>query len=301
MIQNVTVTNYLGESITLELRNPEKSGFLIKEITGLGPVKANINMIDIATKDGSIYNSSKKETRNVVLNLLFVEKPTMEDTRILSYKYFPLGQQVRLLVKTDKREAYVTGYVEKNEPNIFSKEEGTQISIICPDPYFYSTILDDTTFFGVEPLFEFPFENTSLVLPTLEFAKIVHKKENTVYYSGDAPTGVTIAIHALGPVKDLTIYNINTRESMSINSQLLEEMTGASIIAGDDITICTVKGNKTITLLRNGIETNIINALGRNINWFQITKGDNIFSFTASEGDSNLQFSIQSQIIYEGV
>mgnify|MGYP001033110678 FL=1 len=51
MIRSVTVTNYLGRSLKLELAQPEKSGFIIKEITGLGPATANINVTDLSTND----------------------------------------------------------------------------------------------------------------------------------------------------------------------------------------------------------------------------------------------------------
>ena len=40
MIKSVTVVNHLGESLKLDLASPEKSGFIVKSIEGLGPVKA---------------------------------------------------------------------------------------------------------------------------------------------------------------------------------------------------------------------------------------------------------------------
>ena len=39
MIRAVTFTNYLGDSIRLDLARPEESGFIIKSVTGLGPGK----------------------------------------------------------------------------------------------------------------------------------------------------------------------------------------------------------------------------------------------------------------------
>ena len=132
MIKSVKVTNHLGESITLELRNPEKSGFLIRGIDGLGPGKANINITEIATADGAIFNSSRVNSRNVVLLLTFLEKPTIEDTRLLSYKYFPIKKRITLEIETNNRISLVVGYVESNTPNIFSNQEGTSISIVCP-------------------------------------------------------------------------------------------------------------------------------------------------------------------------
>ena len=72
MIKSVTVTNNLGESIVLELRFPEKSGFLIKEggITGLGPAKATINSTESVTVDGASFNSAHVGQRNIVFNFL---------------------------------------------------------------------------------------------------------------------------------------------------------------------------------------------------------------------------------------
>lgn len=63
----------------------------------------------------------------------------------------------------------------------------------------------------------------------------------------------------------------------------------------------TVKGKKSITLLRNGKTTNILNCLDKNADWFQLAKGDNVFAYTAEEGSTNLQFKIENRVIYEGV
>lgn len=45
----------------------------------------------------------------------------------------------------------------------------------------------------------------------------------------------------------------------------------------------------------------VLNALDKESDWFQLTKGDNIFAYTADEGAENLQFKIENRIIYEGV
>ena len=64
-----------------------------------------------------------------------------------------------MIFETDNRMCETTGWVESNEPTIFSREEGCQISVICPDPYFYSLSKDSTIFSGIEPALEFPFSN----------------------------------------------------------------------------------------------------------------------------------------------
>lgn len=331
MINSVTVTNYLGNSITLTLSSPEESGLIVKEITGLGPSDANINTTEVATQDGSIYNSARLNERNIVFDLQFLHKPDIESTRHLTYKYFPIKKRVKLTFNTDYRDTYIYGYVEKNEPDIFSKDEGCQISIICPDPYFYSSELITKVFSGIEPLFEFPFENDAknselggllsigrhlpfprlgcepfgsrvdINTPVIEMSKLNVDSYANIVYDGDAETGVTMNIHALGPVKNLRIASLRTNGLITIDDEKLEAITGKGIVANDDIIITSQPGNKTVTLLRNGERTNILNCLDKHTEWFTLTKGDNEFMFVADEGMLNVQFSMSYNLLYEGV
>lgn len=305
MIKSVTITNYLGESVKIELADGDpEHGMIIKNITGLGPPKANVSMTDLATMDGSMFNSARVEKRNITISMLFTFAPKVEDSRQRTYKYFPIKKPLTFLIETDNRIVETVGIVETNEPDIFSKDESNQISLVCDDPYFYSAGENGhniTVFFGIEPLFEFIFSNESVTEPLLEFGSIENETEKTIYYDGDSEIGITINIHATGSAGNITIYNTGTREVMKIDAGKIESLTGSGIITGDDIIITTMRGNKKITLLRNGIYTNILNALDKDSDWFQLTKGDNIFAYTAEYGAENLQFTIENQIIYEGV
>ncbi len=365
MIQKVIITNYLGESLELELRRPEKSGFYIESITGLGPGKANINTTDIATDDGAIFNSARSEERNIVMKIGFmiVEGVTksIEEARHLTYKYFPKKKPLLFHILTDDRELKTIGYVEENEPDIFSDRETTQISIICPDPLFYSIFTNTTTFNGIDFEFEFPFENntvgdTALIIPgiakelqvivtelpeegdpslyyfvrngssiylydeyrylnsdwiyvaqriyyspEIEMGSIENLKERSIWYDGDAETGVVIKIHAIGSAEHIVIYNTGTRERMILDTDKLTTLTGSGIVQGDEITISTIKGDKYVRLLRNGVEYNILKILDKNSDWFQLAKGDNIFTYTATYGAANLQFKILNNIAFEGI
>lgn len=299
MIKSVTVTNHLNESIKLELRYPERSGFLVQEITGLGPAKANINSTDLSTTDGSLYNSARLNSRNIIMTLKLLSKPNVETMRQLSYKYFPIKKKIKLLIETDNRTCEIYGYVESNEPNIFSSQESTQISIVCPDPYFYSAGDNGNTitvFSGIVPSFEFPFSDD-----TFEMGTIVTDQEQNIYYSGDSEIGVNIFIHAVGEVTDLIIHNITTGDLMKIDTTKLEALTGDVIINGDDIIISTIKGQKSITLIRDGVAINILNCLDRNVDWFQLSQGNNVFTYYADTGATNIQLRIENQTIYEGV
>ena len=305
MIYSIVVTNYLGDRIKLELGKPDVSGFLIKSITGLGPAKANVNTTEVSTNDGALFNSARLSQRNIVLDMVFINTvygESIEDLRQKSYKYFPLKKSVELTIETDNRYVKTTGYVESNEPNIFSSQEG--ISIICPVPYFYSAGEDGnnvTNFYSIDPMFEFPFSNESLDEPLLVFGEIQIKTEGVITYHGDSEIGVMIYIHAIGPATNINIYNTETREVMRINTEKISSLTGKGIVASDDIVINTAKGEKSITLIREGVSYNILNCLDKNTDWFTLAKGDNIFAFTADSGVTNLQFRVENKVIYEGV
>lgn len=627
MIKTVTIINFLGEILHLTLSDPEpKSGMIISEIEGLGPPSADVNLTEIASGDGGVYNSSRAHDRNIVMSLIFTFQQTIEDVRLLTYKYFPLKKPLIFRIETDNRLAEILGYVESNEPEIFEQQEVADISIICPDPWFYSIGKNETVFSGVRALFEFPFENyvpdskdifnitkmsytgthqgitasvdesniititgntganvanvllnapglsiefkkgnkymlevepiedpntkswnqiwirpnnwrpptssknlvrlmhesaeriagsglnftvnddysitvngkynnihvkrfgqerdlviydvinteifiksgdrpytletgdyilsdggasfksngdayLTLTIKTnddvthydvsklpetpqfhidkdqikhiylgiavkpdaqidhltfypmirsaedtntvyepnyyyvdgafcpvkklrekrhaiynmprfkylsveknrqfkkiefvpwmdftggigvrvdtntpdvgtvklkvkvlevreIEFGSIELRTEQTVVYNGDVETGIVIQMHALGPVGDITIYNMNTRGKLTLESEKIAEIVGTAIKRSDDIVVSTIKGNVYAQLIRDGIVHNIFNAVTRGADWFQLQKGDNIFAYVAENGGEYLQFKIDARTAYEGV
>lgn len=304
MIKSINVTNYLGDSITIDLTRPELSGFVVVSISGLGPVKANINTTELAAGDGCIFNSSRLSNRNIVILLKHLWQPNIETTRQLSYKYFPVKKKIKLVIETDNRKVETEGYVESNESEMFSSSGSSGISIICPDPFFYSTgdgSVNTTSFNSITGGFEFPFCNNSLTESLLEMGSINSKYEKVITYNGDSEIGIIMHIHAVGEVRNITIQNKKTGGTLYIDTDKMASFTGSGIITGDDIVICTIKGKKYVKLIRNGESKNIINCLGKNTEWFQLSRGDNIFSYMADNGAGNLQFKIENQTVYEGV
>lgn len=302
MIKSIKVTNPKGESLVLDLFHPEKSGLIVKSISGLGPPKANINSTDLATADGALYSSARASTRNIVFNLQFMFAPTIEDSRQLTYKYFPLKKLVKIEVETDNRSLETSGYVESNSPDIFSKEETTQISIICLDPFFYDPNPSTTQFATVTPTFEFPFSNESTSESLIEFGTINLDTRSTIDYIGDVDTGVLITIHALGSVSgSLTIYNVETQEKMVVDLAKIKTLIGKDYGSGDDIIISTVSGDKYVQVLHDGKYTNAIAAIEKLADWFQVSVGRNIFNFTVTKGIENLVMSFSYRNAYGGI
>lgn len=304
MIKSITVTNHLGESLKMELSRPELSGFLITSGTsGFGPTKANINMTDMATLDGSRFNSARQDRRDVVLKMEFLDsdEETIEDIRHKSYRFFPPKQNIHIVVETDNRSVETNGYVANNEPDIFSKKEGCAVTISCEDSYLYSLLENETIFSGVKAAFSFPFANRSTSKPLLKMGSILNKTEELIRYEGDPEIGVIINIHAVGTATNVIIRNVTARKKMRIDTTRLSALTGSTIIAGDTIIIDTHDTRRSITLIRDGVETNILNCLDRGTDWLTLKKGDNIFAYEAESGASNLQFYITNKIAYLGV
>lgn len=302
MIKSIKVTNPKGESLVLDLFHPEKSGLIVRSISGLGPPKANINSTDLATADGALYSSARASTRNIVFNLQFMFAPTIEDSRQLTYKYFPLKKLVKIEVETDNRSLETSGYVESNSPDIFSREETTQISILCLDPFFYDPNPSVTQFATVTPTFEFPFSNESTSESLIEFGTINLDTRSTIDYVGDVDTGVLITIHALGSVSgSLTIYNVETQEKMVIDLAKIKTLIGKDYGSGDDIIISTVSGDKYVQVLHDGKYTNAIAAIEKLADWFHVSVGRNIFNFTVTKGIENLVMSFSYRNAYGGI
>ena len=275
------VKNSKGESLNLS-QNPNIKTL---SIDGLTPPKATLNFSVIPTKDGSVFNSARAENRDIVFSLAPVYD--IENSRLTIYKFFRVKQPVYFYFANGSRNVCIEGIVESVEGALFERNQNLQISIICPEPYFKALEETVSDLSQVTPLFSFPF---AIDEAGVVFSEIEKTIEKNIYYAGEVETGFTIEMRALSAVMDPKIYN-EAGESFSI---------GLEMQAGDVLTINTVKGSKTVTLLRDGVKSNIINLVKPNPTWFNLTPGDNVFLYSASHPDL-LQVSFKHYALYEGV
>ena len=252
MIRSIKVINDLKEELVFVLEEEYPShGMIIKNITGLGPPKAAVTTSGEVYRDGSTLQIAKLSNRNIVIDMIFLPSLTIEETRLKSYKFFMPKKKIEFIVETDHRLLKTTGVIETNEPNIFSKEEGNQISIICTDPYFYSahgSISSNLSYYN--PLFEFPFSNESLLEPLLEFGNSDGEISTSIYYDGDYNIGLTFTIrilnfHFLGD--EIVIYKVEDSTAFVLNVAKIVKIAG-SFRSQDKIQIDTRTNRKTIKL-----------------------------------------------------
>lgn len=281
MLQAI-IENQYGEQLNL----CELEGYIVT-ITGLTPPSATINRSAMATKDGSVFNSSKLNDRNIVIQI--TPRNDVGQKRINLYKYIKSKHYVKLYIKTDARDVWIEGYVESFEGNLYENPQRLQVSIVCPDPYFKSDEQLFYEFSTIIPLFTFPF---SISEEGQSMSSLVTYAEKNIVNPSDDETGVIIELHATGLALEPTVYNTTTNEQFTINHEFQ---------SGDTIRINTRPGEKSLSLTRDGVTTNAIGLMEKGSNWFKLNAGDNIFSYTTLFGSENLQLRIILQPIYEGV
>ena len=310
MIKSVTAVNFKGESIKMDLFHPESSGFIIIKIDGIGPGKATVTKNDSKVYDGGTITSARLPSRNIKMEIQFLWVNSIEDVRHKTYKYFPLKKPITLIFETDTRTVEIEGVVESNEPDIFSSEESTNISIICPDPYFYASgenARSRTEFSGINPLFEIPsdigYSNESLTEALTEISALYVQSERGIMNYGEVDIGVVISVKPLAIVKGiLTISNVTLGQNMSFDLNKIKTITENDFHLGDELIINTLRGKKSVTLVREGKNYNALSCIDTRTDWIYLTSGENTFTYYLDgEGIEDLQFSVTNSILYEGV
>ena len=271
----------------LELTQNE-CDFQVVSVTGLNPVNAQINRSAIAGLDGTKYNSSKLEERNIVITLKL--NGDVEANRTRLYGYFNTKQWCKVYYKNSNRDVYAEGYIETCEANLFSDSEIMQISIICPNPYFKALeeIVDDIS--KVIAMFKFPFS----IEDPIPFSEIDLSKITNVQNNSEIETGVIIEVEFLKNINKLLIRNTDTGQTMTFNYAFKEN---------DFLIIDTNKGSKSLKLIRNAKEINVFSALTKNSKFIQLQVGDNYFSYLADNGenDDGVLIRFKHYTLYGGV
>lgn len=270
---------------TLELTN--NPNYIVYKIEGLTPPHATINSSVNTTTDGSSINSVRLENRNIVIYARI--KGSVEANRINLYKYFPVKKTVKLYFSNGARDVYIEGTVELIECNLFSDKQVAQISIICPKPYFKN--VDDlvTMFSDVAKMFHFPF---AIDKAGVELSSISTNQRRSIVNVGDVETGVVIKLFATGTVVNPVVYDVLKRTQMKLNF---------TMNPSDTIVINTNVGEKSIELIRDGVTYNAMGYMAQDSTWFILESGDNVFTYDADSGNSNLQLTFTTSILYSGV
>lgn len=268
-----------------QLELTHNDAYVIESIEGLDPPDAVINTTRNANADGSVFNSSYVDNRQITITLA-INGPA-EANRINLYRYFKAKYPVTLYYKNDTRDVYITGYVQNIQIEFFNKKQIAQIIILCPEPFFSGTDSNITDFANVESLFEFPF---SIETP-VAFSQILPLQKKNIINHGDVETGAIFRLKATGNATNPMVFNDERLELIGFN---------LSMSAGDELVINTNKKHKSAKLTHNGVTSSVINKISMNSTWMQLLPGDNIIGIYDSTLQS-LTCIVEFEDKYEGV
>lgn len=189
-------------SRTLSITN--NANYQLVSVTGLNPPVADINVSEYATSDGGVFNIARLQKRNIVMQIQPIGD--LETRRIELYGFMSPKSAVTLDIETDSRHVTIDGYIESMEIDYNANPQLAQVSIICPDPFFY-----DITEINVPG---FSFNNPS-----------------------EISQGAVFTFNITGARSSLYLYSYTTYEMFQVDMEM---------VVGDIIEIDTRQGHKTV-------------------------------------------------------
>ena len=282
------VRNDAGEEITLTGRETE---YQIIRIEGLNPPPAQVNLVPLVAMDGARYNSARLETREIVLTIRI--NGAVETNRLRLYNYFRTKREITFFYKNGTLDVSIDGYVQTVETDLFSKGETVQVTILCPFPYFAAldAVIADSARSLAE--FEFPFSinaDSPVIISSLDAGGGAILLTNGT----DTECGFVLDVILRGGCSEIVVKNLTSGETFTLRGTFL---------AGDDVRVCTVRGQKSIEIIRGGEIVNGFSALADGSSFWQILPGENVVEYmidgTATSPAAELTFTYK--VLYRGV
>ena len=241
---------------TQEITNQEDR-WQILSIRGLNPPKGNINTLHLAGFDGARFNSEFVGTRNSVLTLVI--RGNAETNRQTLLGLVPQKRPLKFLIENGTRAVYTNGYVDSVEVDPFAFPQVMQISIICPDPYFYDQT--ETTVTGST----LTVSNSSNFSQGYNFHIVPKNPTSEVSVRGNlasSGSGSTI-VSGTPSLLDGDVPVLQVPEKILTIVY--------PFLANDEIDICTVDCQKSAWLTRGNTRTNLFPYITDDSTFFQLS------------------------------
>lgn len=269
MLTELQLTNSKsGQSVMLAVADAGTPGrTYIRSADGLTPPKASIAYSSYARLPGGTYHSSRRDVRNIVLTVghtpSFSSGKTVGVLRNELEQIAVPGQRVVVRTRSDGIYRYISGYVESVESPIFSKETTSVVSILCVDPFFYTSLIEVTGTTG-----------SWLDVP----------------YAGTAPTGFTMEMLASADTTGTSILVSPSEEKLSLSTDLT---------AGQRIEIITEVGRKNARRIYSdgSLAVRLLGDVTIDGGWPSLGLGNNRVLVSVSGGSS--KYTLKYREYYE--
>lgn len=215
-------------------------------------------------------NESMMTIRKTTLNRFFNPQQAVD----LFYKDYVL----RFLPNTSIR--YSTVIAENNEVICKFKVEG-----YCSDPLFSEQVESKVAAASTQAMFHFPLIISETPNPPggIIFGLRQPSLIVTVTNNGAVDVGMKIVFRASGTLTNPSLIEVNTQKFFKVNK---------TMVAGEEITIDTIIGEKKIEGYLNGITSNYFKYRDLDSEWLQLKVGDNLFRYDADQNVGNLEVYI---------
>ena len=273
---------------TIELDNTK---YKIIAIDGIDYPELDISTNPNAHYDGCVVDSNRVDKRIITINADYCgNNKEIERKNLISFFNPKLDFNIIIDYCENKKAAQCRINDFKAEINNIHDILNFEIELLCVDPYLHDVDEVKQEVALWRPAFHFP-----LIIPKDKGIIMGYREPSLIanlINTGDVPIGIKVDFIATGTVINPSIFNVNTREFIKINTTMQ---------AGDKITVNTRTGEKQIILNRNGVETNILNLLDLDSTFLHAEKGDNLYRYDADNGLNALQISIYFNPSYLGV
>lgn len=243
------------------INRPDTDLFEVRNIDGLGAVKADVNTTQMGSINKETFTGSSSGKRNIVLTLGLDpdwDDWTVSRLRRLLDRYFMPHFQTRLVFESmEFSPVEIFGYIESNEPNMFTKDPEQQVSIICPDPDFKSVDL--------------------MVMEGYTSGDAVD-----IEYEGNIATGFNLRVNKVAATTDPTWVNVLVGDPTIAKFRVDEGATDTQYLE-----INTVPGEKYVdtVVVPGDVHTNRLDALTEDSKWPLLGPGTTRFEVNSSGGD----------------
>lgn len=256
MLTKVEVDNLQGQTLSLPL-DDISGGYVVKDITGLDPVKATISSSAFAQLDGATFQGARREMRNILMKLGIepdYAATSVSELRNDLYAFFMPKTDVQLrFFMDDVIFASIMGKVESCEAPPFTKDPELSVSMLCFDPSFISP--DPTVVAG----------NT-----------VANSTEQTINNPGTVEAGYVFQLNVNRSISGFSIYNRRP------DGTIRQMDVALALVDGDVVKISTELRNKYATLTRGGVTTSILYAISPSSSWAALNPKNNFYRVLVS-------------------
>ena len=290
MIKTITYRNAAGDSIVFPAGFSAASPFVLQDASGVLEAKADTFTTGGALSDGVTWQGSRLKERNIVLTVRDNPRSDHATNRARLFTVFKFKEEGVVTVSNENGVVRSIGaVVESVTPDLKSRSNSYQISLLCPNPYWTDADTQEADVSSWEDGWEWPITAQDdsglfeIVSDTpeedvFEFGSRTESVIADIVNTGDVTCGIVVLFSALGIASNPGILNPDTGEFLRVN---------LTMTAGDTLEIDTRYGHRTAVLSSGGVKTNVFRLVDPDSVFLQLKPGDNHVKAQSGAGDTS--------------